>query len=167
MTKLIYFYEREKLFTPSKDVLFPISSGVSLCINDMKETLREFKAVGISAIQIGAPLNLMIISPSADKESELLLINPKIIRASGWRTFEEGCLSYPGLTVETKRRESIDISYQDMDGETIKTTLSGLESIIFQHEYDHLMGRDFLSAATTLGKIRYKMFMNTYTGMLQ
>jgi len=67
---------------------------------------------------------------------------------------EEGCLTYPGLFVKIYRPDWIVAQWEDEKRELHKETFSGLQSRIFQHEYDHMEGIDFRSLA---GKISLDM----------
>ena len=54
--------------------------------------------------------------------------------------FNEGCLSIPGIREDVKRKDSITIKFQDLNGKFIKESLSGIAARVVQHEYDHIEG---------------------------
>lgn len=94
--------------------------------------------VGLSAIQVGIPLQIAIIRT---KEFDLDLYNAKIIECSGLFRFKgEGCLSIPNIFKDTWRFENITI--KNGDGSLIK--LSGFNSIVVAHELDHWHGILFI-----------------------
>jgi peptide deformylase len=106
-------------------------------IQEMKQTLGE-KGVGLAAPQVGQSLRLFIIRW---ENQELVLINPRIISCSRNKIeAEEGCLSLPGLSVNVKRSDKIDIETYNEQGIITRMTLEGWIARIFQHEFDHLNG---------------------------
>lgn len=106
-------------------------------VEKMKETLGE-RGVGLAAPQVGESLRLFVIRW---ENQDLVLINPRIISCSRSKTeAEEGCLSLPGIPVQVKRADKIDIEAYDEKGVITRMTLEGWIARIFQHEYDHLNG---------------------------
>ncbi len=63
---------------------------------------------------------------------------------------DEGCLTWPGLWLKVERSEGIQCVYNDVDGELVQVQMHGLEARIFQHEYDHILGRNFTEYASKL-----------------
>lgn len=111
--------------------------GIFSILND---SLEGIKGYGLCAIQIGVPLRVSIIRLPKCK---LDLWNPKIIEKSGRFRFQgEGCLSIPGLFIDTARYN--DIVVENGDGR--RYSLSGMEAIVCQHEIDHMNGRLFMDA---------------------
>ena len=110
-------------------------------INNLIDTLRNEEGLGLAANQIGILQRAAVI----DVEEEMLaLINPEIIREQGSVIREEGCLSIPGRQGPVPRAESIELRYQDRDGEIHQETFSGLLARVIQHEIDHLNGELFV-----------------------
>ena len=70
--------------------------------------------------------------------------NPMIVSA-GEETImmKEGCLTYPFIFLDIKRPRKIVDKYTDEKGDLQETHLDGMMSRIFQHEYDHMLGRNF------------------------
>jgi peptide deformylase len=136
-------------------------------IENMTETMRTAKGVGLAAPQVGKSIRLFIIDASPFEENEELeederaflkdfkgvFINPKIIEEDGgeW-AFNEGCLSIPNINEDVFREEQIDIEYLDENFQVHKKSLNGLAARIFQHEYDHLEGVLFTDKLSTLKK---------------
>ena len=128
-------------------------------IDNMFQTMYHSNGVGLAAPQIVLPIRLFVIDakPFSDDddlerdEQELLknfkkvFINAKILKEEGEKwTFNEGCLSIPGVTEDVGRQEFVTIEYQDEDFNTYTETFSGLAARIIQHEYDHLEGILFI-----------------------
>jgi len=63
---------------------------------------------------------------------------------------DEGCLTWPGLWLKVPRSEGIRCLYYDVDGELVQVEMHGLESRIFQHEYDHMEGTNFTKRVSPL-----------------
>jgi len=99
------------------------------------------KGVGIAAPQVGINRRMILVQ-RFDKTGEPfeVFLNPEIISASKeWQRGSEGDLSFDerGLVM---RHYSVDVSYQNLKGETILETIKGFTAVIFQHERDHLDG---------------------------
>jgi len=103
----------------------------------MIELCCDHRGMGLAAPQIGLFQNFFIVRLQGWWQ---VCFNPKIISISD-ETIEmnEGCLSYPDLTVQTKRAAAISVQYYG-GSKYMKTILNGLDSVVFQHEFDHLQG---------------------------
>lgn len=145
-------------------------SDISKLLSDMFDTMYNSRGVGLAAPQIGKAIRLFIVdaSPFADdeaeteeeaKEYELLkdfkkvFINPIIEEESGKKwSFEEGCLSIPGIREEVERKDTVTISYFDENWKLKEETYNGLAARVIQHEYDHIEGVLFTDYLTPLKK---------------
>lgn len=83
---------------------------------------------------------------SQENSSEFIAIfNPKILFYSKrTKKFLEGCLSIPDYYGEVTRPTMVKVQYQNKQGGIISETLKGINAMIFQHEYDHLIGKLFI-----------------------
>ena len=61
-------------------------------------------------------------------------------------------MSIPGLREDVKRKDSIIIEFQDLNGKYIKESFSGIAARVIQHEYDHLEGILFTDKLSYLKK---------------
>jgi peptide deformylase len=127
------------------------SPHVKKIIEDMKIAMHSQKdGVAIAAPQIGEALQIFAISgellKKADKtykgdETDLVFINPKIVRSSRDKSeMEEGCLSVRWLYGKVNRSNKVTLKAYNEKGEKIERGASGILSQIFQHECDHLNG---------------------------
>lgn len=93
--------------------------------------------MGLAAPQIGLFQNFFIARLQGRWR---VCFNPKIISISG-ETIElnEGCLSYPDLTVQTQRGSIINVQYYNAS-KYINCMLTSFDAVVFQHEFDHLQG---------------------------
>lgn len=126
----------------------PISKdypNLPVLINDMYETMHKAGGIGLSAIQIGIPIQLFVIEARLDSENfyfKETFINPVIDKEYGLKeVHSEGCLSIPGLTGMIERHTDIRVTYYDRDWKKKSVIFNGYKARIIQHEYDHLQGK--------------------------
>jgi len=130
-----------------------IDRDIVKLVEDMFETMYHAEGVGLAANQIGEPLRIMVIDTSPKKESppvKLALINPELLEGQGSIKYREGCLSFPGLTVEVDRYQKVRFRAMDLKGEVKEYELEGFPAIVFQHELDHLDGITFIDRVSGL-----------------
>ena len=116
---------------------------------DMLETMYEERGIGLAANQVAVLKQIVVVDVMAGDEDHgqrepQVLVNPKIVAASGETAIEEGCLSVPEFRAEVPRAEKIKIDYQDLEGQPQTLEADGLLAICLQHEFDHLRGRLFI-----------------------
>ena len=70
----------------------------------------------------------------------MVMLNPKILKASGEYDTEEGCLSLLGGPRKTKRYQKIKVEYQNLQMQKRIKSFSGWTAQIIQHEVDHCEG---------------------------
>lgn len=133
---------------------------------NMFQTLKQQKGIGLAAPQVGLLKNFFIIDTVPVEKAgitptEKAYINPEIIsRGENECYYEEGCLSIPGIFEEIKRPEKIEIRYRDIHYNWQEEVLDGILARIFQHEYDHLQGILFIDHLNTLRKKMLKKKLN-------
>lgn len=113
-------------------------------VEEMIATMRRENGLGLAANQVGALQKVVVYD---DGTGLGILINPKIVSASGEQVGVEGCLSVPGLQGEVKRSSAVEVRATDLNGKPIKIKAEGLLARIFQHEMDHLNGTLFIDRA--------------------
>ena len=116
---------------------------------DMLETMYEERGIGLAANQVAVLKQIVVVDVMAGDEDHgqrepQVLVNPKIVAASGETAIEEGCLSVPEFRAEVPRAEKIIVEYQDLEGQPQTLEADGLLAICLQHEFDHLRGRLFI-----------------------
>ncbi len=89
---------------------------------------------------MGVTVRLLVASPTFEETDRLCLINPRIVAEAGWEEQEEGCLSFPGIYCNVKRRVGITIEALDLDGNEVRLELEDFPARVIQHEMDHLDG---------------------------
>jgi len=104
---------------------------------DMFQAMYKAPGIGLAAPQIGVQKQIFVYDIDGEP---ITLINPKIVESRGEWTFDEGCLSIPGLYVEVLRPKEVLLEAVDLDGNTIQIEADELLARLFQHEIDHLNG---------------------------
>lgn len=137
----------------AEDVNDILSQEIKNIIQDMKTTFKDFglTAVGLAAPQINCSLKIMILQIPIIEQKELegfpltVMINPQYKPLKEEKSNEyEGCLSIPGFMGLVPRYTDIAYSYQDEEGNLIQGEAHGYLARVFQHEYDHLLGKLYI-----------------------
>jgi peptide deformylase len=68
-------------------------------------------------------------------------------------TYEEGCLSIPGVYLDVVRPSVVEVSYRDAFGRPKRLKADGLMARCIQHEMDHLNGVLFVDRVTDGDKL--------------
>ena len=159
MTRKVITYPDKRLKQHSKDV-DKFDESLHTLLDDMYDTMVESGGIGLAAIQVGVPLNALIIElydEDGNKISDLIeAINPKIIKKEGETKHKEGCLSVPDFYEDVTRFEKVSVSYFDRHGNQNEINAEGLLSIAFQHEMDHLNGKLFFERLSILKRKKFE-----------
>ncbi|MBR1631806.1 MAG: peptide deformylase [Paludibacteraceae bacterium] len=153
----IYTYGQGVLRRPTEEIDAEYPELQQL-IADMWDTLARAEGVGLAAPQVGRSIRLFIVDGTelaADfpecADFKKVFINPRIEQHSDEViTYEEGCLSLPGISEKVSRPKSITISYDDENFNRHTETYSGFDARIIQHEYDHLQAHLFTDRISPL-----------------
>jgi peptide deformylase len=145
----ILHYPDERLHTVAQPIT-EFDADLQRQIDDMAQTMYEAPGIGLAATQVDYHRRLVVIDISETKDELLVLINPQIIEMNGITTYEEGCLSVPGIYEEVQRAEQIKVKALDRNGKPIELAADGLLAICIQHEIDHLDGKVFVEKLSRL-----------------
>lgn len=110
-------------------------------VEDLTETMQSAPGAGLAAPQIG--VSLQVFTYWVDDELGHLC-NPSLDLSEETQDGEEGCLSVPGLSYETKRAKRVVAKGFNMHGEPVVIEGSDLLARAVQHETDHLNGVLFI-----------------------
>ncbi len=121
---------------PTKKVT-EIDGSIAKLVDKMVVTMNEAPGVGLAANQIGIQKSLFVYDIG---EGPQTLINPEIRESSGEWTYEEGCLSVPGLHWPIVRPKNVYLVGLDLDGNEVSFEADEFLGRVFQHEVDHLNG---------------------------
>lgn len=126
-------------------------------IADLDDTIEGHAGcVGAAACQIGEMWRVAIVDTRPHKkhgalsQGRIVLINPTITARHGERMGREGCLSLPDFTANVRRAESVEVSFQDENGQAQTIQANEFEAVAIQHEVDHLDGVLFLDRVANL-----------------
>ena len=144
-------------------------------VKDMLFTMYHAPGIGLAAPQIGQSIRLFVLDVDYERETVTnssgkeevrlsdfnpqVFINPVITGTSGSTTYEEGCLSVPGVYEDVKRFQTIHVKYQDLKGNFHEIVADDMLAICLQHENDHLDGIVFIERLSNLKKNFYKKKM--------
>lgn len=106
----------------------------------MITTMYGAPGIGLAAPQVGIGKRLFVYDLH-DGAGAKVLVNPVIKESRGEWTYDEGCLSVPGLSWEIVRPNEIHLVGFDLDGNEVDVEADELISRLYQHEMDHLDGR--------------------------
>lgn len=114
----------------------------------MADIMEDAIGVGLAATQLGTVHRLFVYRVGHDAALSVV-INPEFEwRSKDKETYEEGCLSIPGVVVDVERPIHVRVRAQDEWGDPILIEASGLEARVIQHEADHLDGVLILDRAS-------------------
>jgi len=123
----------------------PVDAGIRQLVDDLFETMRAAKGVGLAANQVGVAQRVAVVDVGEEFGPPLVLINPRIVEIGDEsESAEEGCLSIPDVYAEVERPYSIVLEALDRDGQPYRLPVTGFKARAVQHEIDHLDGVLFL-----------------------
>jgi len=113
--------------------------GLRAEVTRMRELLEDAMGAGLAATQIGV-LSRVCLYRLPDGPMQVL-VNPELTWVAEEReTFDEGCLSLPGLWFEVERPNRVRVRARDEHGAEREFEATGQEADVIQHEIDHLDG---------------------------
>lgn len=138
------------LRTPARRI-GKVDESVRELARDMLRSMYAAKGIGLAAPQVGVHKQLLVIDLDPDNAASppLVLINPEIRSfGSGLDTYEEGCLSIPGVYLNVVRPSTVEVHFRDEMGRPRRLKADGLLGRCIQHEMDHLNGVLFVDRVT-------------------
>ena len=171
MTKIINCLKEDNPVINKKLRKVSVDEGLHIA-KDLLNILTERKdGIGLAANQVGIDANVAVVNV----REPLILINPVIKEQWDEIPYYEGCLSYKGKGVDTKRFKNVVITTEQEEGELYfsgvenstegkgsweqernlkkDTELRLLEAVCVQHEIDHLNGVTILDKEVKLKPI--------------
>ena len=132
---------------------------------EMLQSMYSAKGIGLAAPQVGISKELLVIDINfEDSAAEpLILINPEITAfGSTLNSYEEGCLSIPGVYLNVIRPSTIKLKFRDEMGRPRKMNADGLLARCIQHEVDHLKGVLFVDRVTSKEDLKKELIKEGY-----
>ncbi len=137
-----------------------IDASIQKLIDDLIETMRDAPGVGLAASQVGVALRVIVMEiPEFDDREQpqrdlYVLINPQIVKRSGERRLDEGCLSIPGYKAEVTRAVSVTVKGLDRGGKEIRIKAeNNLLAEAIEHEVDHTNGTLYIDHLDSMDEL--------------
>jgi len=121
--------------------------------DSMFAAMKKYGGIGLTCNQVGLPFNMFVLGdhPGLENGLKMACFNPMIISSSEETTvMKEGCLTFPFVFLAITRPRKVVVKYEDENGDLKEGSLDGMFSRIFQHEYDHTVGKNFTEYASKL-----------------
>ncbi len=137
-----------------------VDNSIRNLAKEMLQSMYAAKGIGLAAPQIGINKELLVIDINfEDSAAEpLILINPEISAyGTTLNSYEEGCLSIPGVYLNVIRPSTIKLKYRDEMGRPRKMKADGLLARCIQHEMDHLNGVLFVDRVTSKDDLKKEL----------
>ena len=110
----------------------------------MIDAMRGERGLGLAGPQVGV-LKRIFVLELPEEDAPRIFINPEIIETSQeLSSYEEGCLSIPGMYSDVIRPERVTLQAQDVKGKPFTIKADGMLARVIQHENDHLHGVLFI-----------------------
>ncbi|MCS7213674.1 MAG: peptide deformylase [Candidatus Calescibacterium sp.] len=137
----ILTFPNPRLRIKAKEIKF-LDPEIKSNLTKLFDLMYEKDGIGLAATQVGIHQRFFVYDLSEEKNSPKIAINPRIIWKSPEKIiYNEGCLSIPGLRLNVERSKKIKVVWIDENGLEQQKEVEDLESVLFQHEIDHLDGK--------------------------
>ena len=160
MIREIVHYDAPALRAKGREI-GAITPEIKALVEDLLDTMRHARGVGLAAQQIGEAVQLAVVDITGVKERPsrmwiagvpvnpedympLVLINPTLKPTKTKIVGHEGCLSFPGLTLDIARAQRVAVKTRTLDGGLFEFDAGGLLARAVLHEVDHLHGKLFI-----------------------
>ena len=168
----IYLYGAEVLRRKAEEADLTKKDEILKLIADMKETLAHADGVGLAAPQVGVSQRILIVDGDPLKDTypylagwRRTMINPVVTEESPSKcTYNEGCLSVPGIYADVTRPDAITVSYFNENFEQVTERLDKFACRMVEHELSHLEGNVFTD---NVSPIRKKMLAKKLQNILK
>ena len=136
------------------------SPAVQKLIDDMIDTMIEYRGVGLAAPQVHESLRVFVALLGPDDQDAdgepMVIVNPEIVPVGaelvdGW----EGCLSIPDIRGRVPRAREIAVRALDRKGGRLDLSLEDFPARVAQHETDHLDGTLFFDRMRTMESLTF------------
>ncbi len=120
-----------------------LNGNMHSLIEQMFESMREHKGIGLAAVQVGSLYRLFVTEVAGD--GPRAFVNPEILETSLEQvSYEEGCLSIPGIEADVVRPQRVRVQAWNENGKPFTLDAEDMLARVVQHEYDHLNGVLFI-----------------------
>lgn len=139
MSKYRLRYFGDPVLTQRATDVVDINGAVARLAADMVDVMYDAEGIGLAAPQVGVQKRLFVYQMGDD--DPIAIVNPTISESRGEWTYDEGCLSVPGLFFPIVRPKEIYLTGWDLNGREVGLEADRLEARCLQHEMDHLDGK--------------------------
>lgn len=160
MTKILSIIcEPNPILHQESEKIVTITGDIITFANRMYDTMKHYHGLGLAAVQVSCLKKIIVLDTnilnqsSTAKISDHILINAQILNLSKERfLFDEGCLSFKSLSVQTARYKRVALQYTNIAGkkQEIHFNEESILSACIQHEVDHTNGIVFYQRAPSL-----------------
>ncbi len=134
-------YEGDDILRKNVKPVKDFDERLSMLIDDMFDTLKEYNGVGLAAPQVGILKSVIVINTGDEGNPDNIeLVNPEIIETEGEVDDWEGCLSIPGFSGKVVRPRRVKVRAFNRHGEEIIVEGESIKARALCHEIDHLHG---------------------------
>ncbi len=157
----------DKVLRQNSKRIIKVDESIRNLSREMLQSMYAAKGIGLAAPQIGVNKELLVIDINfEDSAAEpLILINPEITDfGTTLNSYEEGCLSIPGVYLNVVRPSTIKLKFRDEMGRPRKMKADGLLARCIQHEMDHLKGVLFVDRVTSKEDLNKELDREGYQG---
>jgi len=137
-----------------------VDDRIRKLVADMAETMYAAPGIGLAATQVNVHERVVVIDLTETHDQLQVFINPEITWSSDTlQSYEEGCLSIPGIYDKVERPDAVTVTALGLDGKPFTLEADGLLAVCIQHEIDHLNGKLFIQHLSRLkqNRIRQKV----------
>ncbi|MGH9163922.1 MAG: peptide deformylase, partial [Acidimicrobiales bacterium] len=114
-----------------------IDGSLVRLVDDMIETMYDAPGVGLAANQVGVQKRVFVWDIG---DGPGVAVNASLAGHDGEWTYDEGCLSVPGLYWPIIRPQQVVLTALDLDGHEFVVEADEMLARVFLHEVDHLDG---------------------------
>jgi peptide deformylase len=127
-------------------------------VREMFEIMDAEAGIGLAAPQVGESLRIFVTGPHTDGDHpHMAFINPVLSGFDGeLESYDEGCLSLPGIRGEIRRQPKAVIEALDLEGKPFRMESGDFIARVWQHEFDHLEGILIIDRMTALDRLRVR-----------
>ena len=129
---------------PAKPVT-TFDDDLDTLVRDLRNTLSDSGGAGLAAPQLGVGLRVFVWAPALSDSDLDHLVNPVVdFPDEHIQDGPEGCLSIPGIYLDTRRRMNVAARGFTRQGDPVQVVGDGMLARCIQHETDHLDGVLFI-----------------------
>ena len=160
MIRPIYLYGSAVLRKKAEPADLDKKDELKKLVADLWDTLAESEGCGLAAPQIGESVRVVVVDGDVMtdvydylKGFKRTFINPVVLEVSDEKTtYNEGCLSVPGIYCDVLRPKKIKVEYYDENLEKKVEEFDNFAARMVQHEFSHLDGVLFTDLVAPISK---------------